>query len=531
MRGRDTPLELSLTRVRARRYGTLIQDTFCTTFSGVGDDAKVSFFRNSIHNLSTAVQARVFQRKIGSEWSFIDSTPHETDLCLNQSKEFERAFDEAVESIDVMTDDEFLQHYHGRRRLVYEEAYETLKYDPLQIEDANCKCFLKKEKDISSDKPDAIPRVITFPNPRFGMEFGKFVKAIELKFFECIDHCFGSRTVMKGMNYVTLGGEIERKWSRFTDPCSIDGDVSRLDSSISDEMQRMYHKFASKFFEYNDRVEFLRLCEMQLNVKVKGKARDGTISFNSSGLGSGQMNTSQMGVFIVCFILFNIVRDYKLDVEIVNCGDDFSVIGERSTVLKFKRHAKSYFARYNMVLKLEDLNDMVEGVNFCQTNPVKVDGQYRMVRVPRQAIIKDSTSIDCLLALSQRIKHLHAISCSGIATHGGLPIFQEVYRFMARTSVDLRGGLTSRRSRMKSYKTTLYDHSMSYWGKSLTCSYKPISDETRLSFFNAFGIDPPMQLHIESVYRNMSMDDLPNDFSLFDGEYETPDYEGDKCLW
>lgn len=522
---------LPLTRVREKRFGTLVKDTFCTTFSGVGDDARVSFFRNSVHNLSVAVQARVFQRKVGDEWFYISSTPHKTGICSVHCERFESVFTESIVTIDMMTDREFLQHYHGRRRRVYENAFATLLYEPLTANDANCKCFLKKEKDIMSDKPDAVPRVITFPDPRYGMQFGKFVKAIESKFFASIDHCFGSRTVMKGLNYLTLGQEIFRKWDRFTDPCSIDGDVSRLDSSISDEMQQMYHKFAAKFFEYNERQIFLELCEMQLNVDVKGRAQDGGISFQSSGLGSGQMNTSQMGVFIVCYILWNLIDSLGLDVEVVNCGDDFSIIGERATIHVFRKHAIKYFMKYNMVLKLEELNDVLEGLNFCQTNPVKVDGTYRMVRVPRQAIIKDSSSIDCLLALSQRIQFLHAISCTGIATHGGVPIFQEVYRFMARASHGMRARITSKRSLVKTYKTKLYDHSMSYWGKSLTCSYKLISDETRYSFYIAFGISPVNQIAIEQTYRDMMIDDLPENFSLYSGDYDTPEYFGDKCLW
>jgi hypothetical protein len=513
-----------------RKYGSTLERSFCTTFSGVGADAKVSFFRNSIHNLSIAVQARVFQRKVGDEWFYIDESPHEPGIC-RLGTEFERRFDESVSSIAMMTVDEFLQHYHGRRRRVYENAHKSLLQDELTVSDANCKCFLKKEKDIISDKPDAVPRVITFPDPRYGMCFGRFIKAIEHDFFRCIDHVFGSRTVMKGLNYLTLGEEIERKWNRFEDVCSVDGDVSRLDSSISDEMQRFYHTFASKFFESDERDEFLTLCNMQLNVRVNGKSNDGSIKFASSGLGSGQMNTAQMGVFIVCYILFQLKVEHSLDVEVVNCGDDFTVIGDRLDISIFIRVAKEYFKRYNMVLKLEELNEHIEGINFCQTNPVYIDGVLRMVRVPRTAIIKDATSIDLLAAPSQRAKFLHAISCSGIATHGGVPIFQEVYKFMARSAQEVRDQITSKRSLKKTYNTALYDHSMSYWGKGLSCSYKPITDDSRYSFYLAFGYTPFEQESIEDYYRNLTIRDPFTTIDLRYKEYLVPDYCGDKFDW
>jgi len=425
-----------------------------------------------------------------------------------------------TKAIAVMTDDNFVQHYHGRRRRVYDKACRSLEHTQVCKSDADCKVFLKKEKDIASDKPDAVPRVITFPDPRFGMSFGKFIKAIELDFFNCIDHCFGSKTVMKGLNYDTLGKEIQRKWYRYRDPCSIDGDVSRLDSSISDEAQRLYHSFASTFFYGFELEQFRKLCEMQLNVKVRGKTHDGNVSYKSTGLGSGQMNTSQVGVFIVCLILWHIKEENKLDLEVVNCGDDFSVIGERRTVKQFGRIAKQYFSKFNMILKLEPLNDIIERLNFCQTNPVFVNGSYRMVRNPRNAVIKDATSIDYLNSTTNRTSYLHAISCSGISTHGGIPILQEVYKMYAENAQEIRTTIKSRRGVKRSYKTNLRDHSMLYWGKGMRCSYTKITNETRYSFFLAFDIDPIQQIYIEKYYKNLKIDDHSLMFK-----------NSDQCLW
>lgn len=505
--------------MRVRREGNALKDTYLTTFSGVGDSARVSFFRNSIHNLLVAVEARVFRRKVGDEWKYVDETPHENGIYFRPSK-FVTEFKKHVDPVAPMTEQEFVEHYKGRRRRVYEKAHESLQEEPVTKQDAECKCFLKKEKDISSDKPDAIPRVITFPDPRFGMSIGMFVKPIEEGFFDCIDQVFGSKTVMKGLNYLQVGKEIENKWNRFANPRSMDGDVSRLDSCISNEAQRLYHELALEFYSGDERSIFKQLCEMQLDVKVKGRAGDGSLSYQSSGLGSGQMNTSQMGVLIVCYILFELIQFHNLDLEVVNCGDDFTVIGESRTVKTFAKVSKQFFAKYNLTLKLERENDIIEGINFCQTNPVKVDGVYRMVRVPRTAAIKDSSSIDNLVSTSQKCRFLHAISCAGIATHGGIPIFQEVYKMYARNSSAMRSKLTSKRSIKKSYRTNIADHSMLYWGKGLSCSYKSITPETRFSFYLAFDIDPKAQKDLEKYYRQHYISDLI-----------TRDEIGDERLW
>jgi hypothetical protein len=465
----------------------------------------VSFFQSSIHNLQNAVEARVFRRKVGDDWNYIDATPHEPGVY--HSQEFEDAFDEHVELVAPMTEQEFVQHYRGRKRKVYDQAVKSLSHVPLKIEDADCKAFLKKEKDIASDKPDAVPRVITFPDPRFGLCFGRFVKKIEHPFFDAIDRVFGSKTVMKGLNYEEVGKEISRKWNLFTDPASIDGDVSRLDSSISDEAQRLYHRFVQKFYAPGDKEEFAELCEMQLGVDVRGRAQNGSVQFKSSGLGSGQMNTSQMGVFIVCFILYCLFREYDLELELVNCGDDFTVIGERQTVLRFQGISKQWFSKFNMVLKMEPLNEIIEGIEFCQTHPVLFREGYRMVRNPLNALTKDAVSIDHLKTTTRRCAYLHAISCSGIATHGGVPIFQDVYRMFSKSAARLRSDIKSKRGLKRSYNYRLDDNSMLYWGKGLNCSYSHISSDTRFSFYLAYDIDPVTQMQIEAHYRTLEISD------------------------
>lgn len=475
--------------------------------------ASVGFFQNSIHNLAQAVQSRVFMRKTNEGWCYIDETLPPSDIYRNNDYGFKDSFLENVEPLAPMTQDEFLGHYVGRRRRVYEKAIKSLELYPLEISDAHCKCFLKKEKDIRSLKPDAIPRVITFPDPRYGSEFGRFVKSIEKPFFKCIDGCFvklGMEPVVaKGLNYLEVGQMIEKKWNKFVNPCSIDGDVSRLDSSITNDAQRMYHNLVQSFFYEQDLDEWFDLCSMQLDVPVTGKARNGGISYLSSGLGSGQMNTSQMGVFVVCYILHALIVKERLVLELVNCGDDFTIIGEECDVRRFQKLAPQFFSTFNMVLKMEPIVHEIELIVFCQTQPVYVDGCYRMVRDPRTAMVKDSTSIDNLDNITKRVKHLHAISCSGIATHGGIPIFQDFYKSLARNSQFLRTFIKSKRGSKRSYHTSLKDCSMTYWGRNLVTRYNDqITDKTRFSFYLAFDIDPVEQLYIENYYKTYNISDV-----------------------
>lgn len=492
-----------------------------TRFTGVGGNEVVTFFRNTLHNLETSVKARVFKRKVDGKWEDIDKTRHEPGEYSVRTRRFIDAVRNTRPFTTVpYTAEQFIARYRGRKKKVYTAAAKSLDENPLCMKDRNCKVFLKKEKDIRSLKPDAIPRAITFPDPRFGLMLGEYIKPIEHKVFAAIDEVFGGKTVMKGLNYLQVGQEIEGKWNKYANPASIDGDVSRLDSSISDEGQRFSHEVAALFFDRPDRDRFMEMAEMQISPKVKGRAENGTIRYIGTGLASGQQNTALMGVTIVCSILWMCIQENRLSLEVINCGDDFSIIGEMVDVRRFKGVAKQFFRRYNMILKMEPINHHLEGINFCQTNPVSVGGTYRMVRVPYTSIVKDSTSIDNLINLTMVTKWLHAVSCTGVATHGGVPIFQEVYRCYGRSAHLLRSRLRTRSARKKSYRVDLRDSSMVYWGRGLQCKYGEISEATRWSFYLAFGIDPTQQVLIEEYYSKLIITDE-----------DSLEFVGDLDLW
>jgi len=518
-------IDLPKSLVTVKSFGPLpTKEINITRVAGVGANANVSFFNNSIWNMHTSVVARVFSRKTTEGWTLISDTPHIAGIFLNGLRDFIDEITAHGQTVAPVAWEDFPRLYKGRKFHVYDKALKSLITTDVTIEDANCTVFLKKEKDIQSDKLDAIPRMITFPDPRFGLAFGRFIKPIEHSIFVRVDEIFRSKTVMKGLNYKQVGLEIQRKWRRFVNPASVDGDVSRLDSAISKEGMRFTHVIAASYYFGEELQEFLKLCEWQIEYDCKGRAKNGTIAFRSRGLGSGQMNTSLVGVLIVCAILYRYIKDNDLDLEVINCGDDFSVIGEKETVETFIKGASKHFIKYNMVLKMENINHHIEGVNFCQTNPVLIEGVYRMVRTPRTAIIKDGTSIDYLHTNMQFAKWMKAVSSCGIATHGGVPIFQEFYRCYARNANRMSSQFTKRQRRKYGGKVfEVLKSSMHYWGKDMDCNYNScIPYETRWSFYLAFGIDPVVQLVIEHYYRDLFIDNrnVHNDC-----------YFGDTGLW
>lgn len=469
-----------------------------TRITWVGRDCEVSYFANTGFNLITAISARVFMRQVGSDWVDISSTPHPEGI-------FDRLVQYFVGLNDVLiplSNDDFIATYKGMRKIRYQQASDSLDLQPLTFRDAECKCFLKREKDIRSDKPHAIPRVITFPDPRYGLSVGCFIKACEHRVYEFIDEMFGSQVVMKGKNYRDIAAAFVDAWSSFDDPVAFDADVSRLDSSISDEALRFTHCVTAQCFDVRYRDYLLELLSWQIGPKVTGKARDASVSYILSGLASGQMNTSLVGVLVVCAIIYDFSRG-EPSFRLINCGDDFTIVCDRFVAEHLRYSLTSHFAKFNMVLKPESIVDVIERINFCQTSPVCIDGIYRMVRNPFNALVKDSTIEDRVTTKPHFVRWLNAVADGGLASHGDVPIFRAHYLSYKRNAARIYSDIATRSGRKRARFSTRLTGSLSVFGKGLEVHDKPPSDTTRFSFYLAFGISPSDQRHIEEYYDNL----------------------------
>lgn len=489
-------------RVKDRYYGDREHRSYMSRITLIGREATLSWFNNSLHNLRTAVVLRVFKRDNNGAWVDIQATPHRPGIYFQLLNHFPIITDELL----PLTYDQFIDSYKGMRKIRYSVAKSSLELEKLTYRDASCKCFLKKEKDVRSDKPHAIPRVITFPDPRYGMCIGIYIKSVEHVLYTKIDEMFANTTVMKGKNYASIGRCFQVAWEMFRHPCAIDGDVSRLDSSISDEALLYTHTIVSRFFPEDTRYDLLKILSWQIAPSVRGRARDGSIKYQLSGLASGQMNTSLVGVLVVCSIIYDFLKTTGLKCALENCGDDFTLIGERPDIIKVSEQLKEHFAQFNMVLKLEKPVDNLEEVEFCQTSPVFDGVAYRMVRNPWNAIVKDSLSETPITGKPHLIRWLNAVGMGGLATHGDMPIFHSFYDMYICSSERLRGTLTTRSGRKRSRYTFKLDGSLHHFGKDMTVTIREPSETTRFSFFLAFGITPSDQRILEKHYSSMQIE-------------------------
>jgi hypothetical protein len=241
-------------------------------------------------------------------------------------------------------------------------------------------------------------------------------------------------------------------------------------------------------------------------------------------LTSGQVNTSLVGVLLVTAIIHGYFRKLGVNAKLINCGDDCTIFSEKKDIHRIKNGIAEFFLNFAMRIKLSPVNEILEGIEFCQTRPIwTVDG-YQMVRNVRDAIIKDGVCIDPLDNVVKAAKWINAIACGGINTHGGIPIFQDFYTCYARSADNMLQSIKlnkRQRHRVNSKDVlSVKKSSMSYWGKGMANKYKDIIDpRTRISFYKAFGIPPHQQIELECYYRKHLV--VFSDLSIYNNEETT----------
>jgi hypothetical protein len=143
-------------------------------------------------------------------------------------------------------------------------------------------------------------------------------------------------------------------------------------------------------------------------------------------------------------------------------------------------------------MKVEDTVRVFEHVEFCQTKPVCVDGEYVMCRSPFIGLAKDSMCLQPSVDehfLTSYEQWAREVGTAGCSLASGMPILQSVYLRMSQMGQE----------RKKAWSQGLTSHSGLLIGaRGMTAKVRPPSSTTRFSFWLAWGITPDEQIAIES---------------------------------
>lgn len=501
--GKDGKLKVYLHRgatMTVECTGSSTKSKVISTLAPIGNDVNFGCHLINIETSTRALLERVFFVQHGNNF-VITPEPDAGAFFTDALVRFRQKICETVGPRTPITMHEYASSFKGKKLKIYSAAVESLVAQPLEQKDSHLNSFVKCEKINRTAKFDPAPRIIQPRKPRYNVALGRYIKPIEHAIYRAIDKLFGSPTVVKGMNGAERGNLLYRKWQRFRNPVAIGIDAKRFDQHVSEDALKYEHSFYRRI--YHGDLELKKLLGWQMLNVGYVNTEDGTIKYTiRGGRCSGDVTTSLGNVIIMCGMIYDYMAHTAVDSEVADDGDDAIIIVEKEDLHRLDGLA-DYFLRYGFEMERDEPVYELEHIKFCQCQPVNVGGEYRMVRDPRVAVAKDLCVTRHFLHERDWNSHRMAISMCGEALAGDVPIYTEFYQCLRR------GTPTNRRGRHGLYKTALFltdeYNGLMHASRGMSSKFQEPLQETRYSFWLAFGITPDEQVVIENYYKSIPL--------------------------
>lgn len=439
----------------------------------------------SIDTLSAALLERMYMCKVEGE--FVEPPKPDRAVVRRTLHMFRSKLLRLTKSAARISPEQFAQMYTGRKRTIYEGALSEYYSTGVQGKHAVARSFVKCEK----VDPGKAPRCIQPRSPVYNVGLGTYLKHNEHKLYKGIQKVFGDElpVVMKGLNVKAVAAIIKEKWDSIGDCVFIGLDASKFDMHVSMSMLEWEHSIYVAL--HHGDPELRRLLRMQLRNKGVGFCDDGKLVYKVDGRRlSGDMNTGLGNCIIMCGMVWEYLREKKIEARFINNGDDCGVFLSRRDVETFMDGLDGWFLRMGFRMTVEAPVHELEKVEFCQMRPVNTGQGWVMVRNFESAREKDSFALlplDCEGAFR---KWIYAVGECGLALTSGVPVFQEMYTmFMANG----RPSNISKHPVMASGARIM--------AQGMVAKTAIITPEARASFFTAFGVTPDQQVALEALYR------------------------------
>nr|WON42283.1 hypothetical protein [Actinidia tombus-like virus] len=445
---------------------------------------------NSLVNAERALKERVFAVKKGD--TFASPVQPLDGIFDTRLSAYRKRLVSLIPNRPSLTLEEFPGRYReARKRGIYENAVSKLCVKPLSSSDYKIKGFIKDDKLDQNVKGDPVPRAILASDPTVNVGVGCIIAHREHDVFEAIDKMFGARTVMKGANAVVRGQIIEEAWSEFKQPVAVAADFAKFDAHVSYDAVEFEHSvIGSMAHGPYERKIMEEAKEHALSGRGTMVCVDGKVSFRRlGGRYSGCMWTSLGNVILACLMLKEYLDTTGIHYRLINDGDDCVILCEKSDFHKLGS-MHQHLEEYGFDMVIENPVEEIERIDFCQSRPVFIDGSYIMCRNPHTALVKDTYCTNRPSNAADYYSWVRSVGECGLSLTGGMPMFQEFYQCYVRNSDGRRIN--------KGFRA---DGGLKLASQGMHRKYQPVSDDTRFSFWRAFGIDSDTQRYMEDEYR------------------------------
>jgi hypothetical protein len=419
---------------------------------------------------------------------------------------FLEAYRSIASPTERLTATEFLRSRPSRLRKIYALAVARNSSEAFDLDrEAITSGFVKVEKtkqpcgnvfDGGVSKAP-VPRLINPRAPRYNAKLGVYTIACEHTIYSNIGELFGKPCIAKGMNMDQRAENLYSMWTAIEDPVCVGQDASRFDQHTGALPLRFEHEVLKTHFPGDSTLAWL--LRAQLKNLMYGRTPDGEIRAELNDMRmSGDMNTALGNCVITSALIWQRLRELGIKAYAMVDGDDSVVIMSKRDYASYRDGASEWFLQYGYNMVIEPPVDVFEQINFCQTQPVRVGEGFRMVREPRKALNNDYAGHQKCVSQEYVKSLFHAIGSAGLSLCAGIPVMQEFYL------MGLRNGVATRKTKGPiEMQLQGWHHLARLQG---TRKAVPITDDSRMSFWSAFGIMPHVQVALEEHLRTLQFD-------------------------
>lgn len=472
---------------------------FCTTVRDMG------IHNNDLPNILRGLRERVFA--VEKDGRLVDPPRPAPKHFAGELRKLQKQLVRYLGPCLPCSDEVFLSHYKGAKHARYRKAIEENYMDGCPRWAAYLSTFVKAESINFDSKPDPAPRVIQPRHPRYNAAVGRYIQPLERRVYRALGKMCGGPTVMKGYNADMVGKIINTAWCSFEEPVAVSLDASRFDQHVSVDALRLEHDVYIDAYKNSvspgELEEFKKLLSWQVDNKGYAHLPEATVKYEVKGNRmSGDMNTALGNCLLMCLMVKAYCDSKQVGFRLMDNGDDATVIIERTQLAVFLDGLKEWFLKMGFTMKVEEPVYHLEGIEFCQTHPVLVGNNYRMVRNPITALSKDALWKAPAFS-GERVDPksanawLHAVGECGLSLCSGVPVMESYYTYYTKHApskgVQGFGNGESGFERM---------------GLGMRWNPIPILPANRVSFWLAFGITPDQQELLEGQFGRMAITDF-----------------------
>jgi hypothetical protein len=303
----------------------------------------------------------------------------------------------------------------------------------------------------------------------------------------------------KGLSSPARARLLQKKWLTFSNPVALSLDASKFDQHVNRELLAIEHMF---YLLCNGDPEFQQLLSWQLDSRGRTIGSDTQcFKYNIRGRRcSGDMNTAAGNCLLTCAMAIDFMEwlgtenGSHIRYELLDDGDDCLLIIESADLDLVVKHVQARFLSYGMVLKIEGIAHSLSEIEWCQSHVVIANGSPTFVRDPRKVLATALTGVK-YFADNQRRPLVNTIGLAELALNAGVPVLQSYAEALVRNAA------TDRITRMSAQDSLWWrvhrDLGVEHMQELASTKARPITQEARQSFQEAFGIDIDAQLLLE----------------------------------